>query len=306
MSRLVAIVGPTAIGKTTLAIHLAKAFNGEVVSADSRQIYRLMNIGTATPSSEELSLIPHHLINRVNPDEDFSLAQYQELAYQAISDINCRHRLPLLVGGSGQYVWSILEGWQIPQVAPDAEFRYHMEQRAATEGKGVLYQELVRVDPASARRTGPNNLRRIIRALEVYNSTRTPLSQRYSRVTPPSKMLIVGLTTSRAELYRRIDQRVDNMIEQGWVGEVQRLLDKGYSLNLPSMSSIGYRQIAMFLQEKLSLAEAIERTKFETHNLARHQYNWFRLLDKRIKWFDIGNSLDSETASLIAQFVTDK
>jgi len=302
MNHLVAIVGPTGIGKSRLAIQLAQTLNGEIVSADSRQVYRYMDIGTAKPSPEELSLIPHHLINIVNPDEDFSLAQYQQLAYRAIEDIQQRNKLALLVGGSGQYVWSVLEGWGIPQVPPNLEFRHSLEEKAARFGKDKLYHELMKVDPIAAQRIDRHNVRRVIRALEVHRGTKTPSSQLQYKKAPPFNALIVGLTADRGELYRRIDLRVDQMIKQGLVAEVEKLVNMGYDLNLPAMSGIGYKQIGMFLKGELTLATAIAQIKYETHRVARHQYAWFRLKDDRIKWFDIKDSMGSETVRLVANF----
>ncbi|GAI47837.1 unnamed protein product, partial [marine sediment metagenome] len=177
MNHLVAIVGPTGVGKSKLALRLAQAFDGEIVSADSRQVYRYMDIGTAKPSREELALVSHHLIDIVSPDEDFGLAQYQQLAYRAIEDIQQRKKLALLVGGSGLYVWSVLEGWGIPQVAPDPEFRHSLEEKVARMGKDELYQELARVDPVAAQRIDPRNVRRTIRALEVHRGAEVPFSQ---------------------------------------------------------------------------------------------------------------------------------
>ncbi len=300
MSHLVAIVGPTAIGKSELAIRLAQTFNGEIVSADSRQVYRFMDIGTAKPSPEELSLTPHHLINIINPDEDFSLAQYQKLAHQTINDIQKRRKLAILVGGSGQYVWSILEGWGIPGVPPDPELRQSLAEKAAREGKDKLYQELREVDPAAAQGIDPSNVRRVIRALEVYKSTNIPFSRLRRKQTPPFKAMIIGLTADRVELYRRIDSRVDEMIEQGLVAEVDRLLDMGYELKLPAMSSIGYKQIGAFLNDGLPLATAIQQIKFETHRFVRNQYTWFPLKDSRISWVDIGSD---DTGSQITESV---
>ncbi len=167
MNHLVVIVGPTATGKSRLALSLAQAFNGEIVSADSRQVYRHMDIGTAKPSLPELSIIPHHLVDIINPDGNFSLAQYQELAYQAIEDIQRREKLPLLVGGSGLYVWAVVEGWQIPKVPPDQKLRRSLEEKAEGGRGGELYQELVRIDPVAAQKINPRNVRRVIRALEV-------------------------------------------------------------------------------------------------------------------------------------------
>ena len=303
MNHLVAIVGPTGIGKSQLAIRLARTFEGEIVSADSRQVYRHMDIGTAKPSREELSLVPHHLINIVNPDEDFSLAQYQELAYKAIADIQQRNKLVLLVGGSGLYIWSVVEGWGIPQVPPDPEFRHSLEERAASIGKDELYQELVEVDPVAAGRIDRRNVRRMIRALEVHKSTETPFSELQHKKAPPFNTIIIGLTADREELYRRIDARVDDMIKQGLIEEVRKLVNMGYDHNLPAMSGIGYKQIGMFLKGGLTLAGAIQQIKFETHRFVRHQYNWFRLKDDRIKWFDIQANVDSQITTLLAEFI---
>jgi len=303
MNHLVAIVGPTGAGKSQLAIRLAQTFSGEIVSADSRQVYRYMDIGTAKPSPEELSLIPHHLIDIVNPDEDFSLAQYQQLAHRAIDDIQQRNKLALLVGGSGQYIWSVLEGWVIPQVPPDLKFRHSLEEKAAKVGKDKLYQELMKIDPLAAQRIDPRNVRRVIRALEVHRSTETLISQLGYKKAPLFNALIIGLTTDRGELYRRIDSRVDQMIKQGLVAEVERLINMGYDLNLPAMSSIGYKQIGMFLKGGITLATAIQQIKYETHRIARHQYSWFQLKDGRIKWLDIQDKVDSEITAMLAKFI---
>ena len=306
MNRLVAIVGPTGVGKSRLALHLAQTFNGEIVSADSRQVYRHMDIGTAKPTPRELSLVPHHLIDIVNPDENFSLSQYQQLAYEAIEDIQRRDKLALLVGGSGLYVWAILEGWGIPEVPPHPELRRSLERKAVEVGKDKLYQELMKVDPVAAQRIDPRNVRRTIRALEVYRTTKTSSSQLQYKKAPLFDILIIGLTTDRAELYGRIDLRVDEMIKQGLVAEVKKLVAMGYDLNLPAMSGIGYKQIGMFLRDELTLASAIQQIKFETHRFARHQYGWFRLKDDRIKWFDTQGRVEPEIIALLSKFVTNK
>jgi len=302
MNRLLAIVGPTGVGKSHLALRLAQAFDGEIVNADSRQIYRYMDIGTAKPSLEERALIPHHLIDVASPDESFSLAQYQQLALKAIADIQQRDKLPIVIGGSGQYVWSVLEGWGIPQVAPDPEFRQSLEEKAARGGEDELYEELAIVDPEAAERIDPHNVRRTIRALEVYRQTETPFSQLQHKEAPPFNTLIIGLTADRDELYRRIDLRVDEMIERGLVEEVKRLVNRGFNFNLTAMSGIGYKQIGMFLRNELTLAGAIQQIKFETHRLARQQYTWFRLQDDRIKWFDI-QSVDLQLTALLRKFL---
>ena len=303
MDRLVAIVGPTAVGKSAVALRLAQTFNGEIVGADSRQVYRYMDIGTAKPGQAELALVPHHLIDIIDPDEDFSLAQYQQLAFEAINDVQRRSRLPLLVGGSGQYVWAVLEGWEVPAVAPDLEFRGILEEKAAEGGGGALYQELVKVDPAAAHRIDPRNVRRVIRALEVSRRAAVPFSRLQQKQAPPFETLIIGLTLERHELYRRIDLRVDRMMEQGLVEEVQKLMEMGYGVGLAAMSGIGYRQIGKYLKGELTVSEAVQQIKFETHRYVRQQYNWFRLKDDRIRWFDIQKDVEAEISGLVAGFI---
>ncbi len=304
MERLIAIVGPTAVGKSRLALHLAQQFRGEIVSADSRQMYRHMDIGTAKPGGEERALVPHHLIDIVNPDEDFSLAQYQQLAYRTIADIHQRRKLPWLVGGSGLYVWAVLEGWSIPAVPPDPALRRTLAERAAKGEVAELYQELMALDPVAAQKIDPRNVRRVIRALEVTRSAGVPFSQLQQKKAPPFQTLMVGLTADRAELYRRIDARIDEMMKRGLVDEVKKLVQMGYGFNLPAMSGIGYRQIGRHLQGELSLAEAIQQIKYETHRLARHQYNWFRLNDERVQWFDVPGGVESAIAARVAEFLS--
>ena len=294
---LLAIVGPTAIGKSGLALELAQKFDGEVVNADSRQVYRFMEIGTAKPSSDERSIVPHHLYDIVDPDEDFSLALYQDMAYKAIESIHEQSKLPLLVGGSGQYVWSILEGWSIPEVPPDYQLREELESRAENEGGDTLFRELQSMDPKAANQIDPKNLRRVIRALEVCLLTGKRFSDLRKKTPPDVDVQIIGLTADRDELYRRIDNRVDWMMNNGFIEEVQALLDRGYSQDLPSMSSLGYREIAEYLKGKMGLTEACQQIKYTTHNFARHQYSWFRLGDERIQWFDIG----SDQSEILAQ-----
>jgi tRNA dimethylallyltransferase len=300
---LIAVVGPTAVGKSKLALHLAQRFHGEIVSADSRQVYRYMDIGTAKPSLSERELVLHHLIDIVDPDEPFSLAMFQELAHVAIAGIQNRGKIPFLVGGSGLYVWSVLEGWQMPHVPPDKELRQNLEQRAATEGNYALYQELHQADPIAAAKIMPANVRRVIRALEIYFTTGKPASQLWQKQGLDLPVLIIGLTTTRNALYHMIDSRVDEMIKQRFVEEVKELLAKGYGLGLPSMSSIGYRQLGMFLGGELGLDLAIEQTKHGTHRIARHQYAWFRLADDRIHWLDVGGSWMGEADKTVEKFL---
>jgi len=286
MHRLIAIVGPTAVGKSELALYLAQSLEGEIINADSRQVYKYMDIGTNKPSFDERASVTHHLIDVVKPDENFSLAMYHQLATEAINAIQQKGKLPLLVGGSGLYVWSLVEGWRIPQVPPNWELRRRLEARARQEGSQILYQELQSIDPLAAAKIQPGNTRRIIRALEIHQMTGQLPSQMQGQRKPSFPTTIIGLTLGRSELYRKIDCRVDTMIQKGLIEEVDELLKKGYSLSLPSMSGIGYKQIGQFLQGELSLAAAIDKIKYETHRLARHQYAWFRLSDARIHWLD--------------------
>ena len=305
MSHLIAIVGPTAVGKSALAIHLAQVFGGEIVSADSRQVFHGMDIGTAKPNPEERELVPHHLIDVVEPDQDFTLALYQQMATRAIQDIQRRGRLALLVGGSGLYVRALLGGFRIPHVSPDAELRRSLKQKAAEEGYMALYEELKGVDPTAAKRIDPRNVRRVIRALEVFRAIGLPFSrlQGSSPFLPNYRTITIGLTTSRGDLYRRIDSRVDTMMKQDLVKEVKLLLEQGYSLDLPAMSGLGYKQIGQYLKGELNLAEAVQKIKNETHRFARHQYAWFRLNDEAIQWFHVGLGMEQLVQSLLQGFI---
>ena len=301
MNQIVAIVGPTAVGKSELALSLARTFDGEIINSDSRQVYRYMDIGTAKPSLEERASIPHHLIDIVEPSETFSLAIFQQLAFKAIEDILQRGKLPLLVGGSGLYVWAVIEGWHVPHVPPNHHFRHLMEEKAAREKGDSLYLRLQEIDPQAAEKIDPRNTRRVIRALEVYEQTSIPFSQLQQKRPPFFDTLILGLTTRRDRLYCRIDDRVDRMMEQGLITEVRSLVDRGYGFDLPAMSTVGYRQIGHLLQERIDLSTAIQQTKSHSHRLARHQYAWFRLNDARIRWFDIQDDVESKASSLIKE-----
>ena len=285
---MIAIVGPTAIGKSDLAMRLAEHFPLEIISADSRQVYRNMDIGTGKPAPAERATVPHHVIDVVEPDGDFSLAMYHRLAIEALEAIQGTGKLPLLVGGTGLYVWSLVEGWTIPPVPPDRKLRRQMEARAEQGDSQSLYRELQEIDPAAAAKISPRNIRRVVRALEIYYTTGRRPSELRRKEAPGFSTLIIGLTCERSELYRRIDMRVDNMIKTGLIEEVEWLLEKGYSPSLPSMSGIGYKQIAEFLRGEMTLPEAVDKMKYETHRLARHQYAWFRLNDSRIRWLDVG------------------
>jgi len=281
---LTAIVGPTAVGKTALAVALAQQLGAEIVSADSRQLYRLMDLGTAKPTPAERTAAPHHLLDLCDPDEPFSLAAYQELATHAIAAIVARGRPPLLVGGTGQYLAAVLEGWQVPRVAPQPELRASLERAAAEHGVAALHARLAAVDPAAAAQIAPSNVRRVIRALEVYSVTGVPISAQQTREPPPYAIRTLWLTRPREELYARADARADAMVVAGLADEVADLRRRGYGWELPSMSSLGYIQLRPFLEGEATLAACVERLKFDTHSFIRRQEAWFRRLPGLERW----------------------
>ncbi len=286
---LIAIVGPTAVGKTALSLELAERFRGEIISADSRIIYKGLDIGTDKPGPEDRARVPHHLVDVTSPDRPLSLAEYMEMAYAAIEDVLRRGRVPFLVGGTGQYVWAVLEGWHVPRVPPDKTLRARLEEEAREKGPEALYRRLQSLDPEAAARIDPKNVRRVIRALEVIEHTGRPFSEQRGKVPPPYDVLIIGLTRPREELYRRIDMRIRRMLERGLVDEVRGLLETGYDPALPALTGIGYRQIVDYLQGRVTLDEAVRAIRKATRRYVRHQYNWFRLDDPRIHWFDLSD-----------------
>ena len=295
------VAGPTAVGKSALALRLSRAFDGEIVNADSRQVYRYMDIGTAKPSPEDRNSVPHHLIDVLDPDQEFSLAMFLDLARGAIQDIHARGRLPIVTGGTGQYIWALVEGWRPPHVPPDPLLRQQLQREAGLDGGKALYERLHGVDPETASRIDPRNLRRVIRALEVHHATGAAPSTLRSKGPSPYNPVIVGLTTARDTLYSRIDHRVEEMMQKGLVAEVEGLLNRGYSSDLPSMSSMGYRETALHLKGELTLEEASQRIKHETHRFARHQYTWFRLKDPRVQWLEAGLGADRQAAALVME-----
>ncbi len=300
---LLVIVGPTGVGKTALAVYLARHIPMEVVSADSRQVYRWMDIGTAKPTPEEMAVVRHHLVDVTAPDRPISLAEFQQMAYAAIEGILRRGLLPALVGGTGQYVRSIVEGWQAPEVPPNQALRDALYRVAGRIGAGGLYQRLKSLDPEAARRIDPRNLRRTVRALEVILISGRRFSESRRRAPLPYRILQIGLTLPRDELYARVDARVDGMIGAGLVEEVQSLLEMGYSPGLPSMSALGYREIVEYLQGEVDLEEAVQAIKHHTHRLIRQQYTWFRLDDPSIHWFWARESVREEILAFVQSWL---
>ena len=283
---LVCLVGPTAVGKTEIALRLAERLDGEIVSADSRLLYRGMDIGTAKPTLEERRRVPHHLVDVAEPEETWSLAQVRAAVLESLAGITDRGQLPLVVGGTGQYVRAILEGWDPPPRAHDAAVRERLGAIARRDGEQALHARLREVDPASADRIDARNVRRVIRALEIFEITGEPASAQRRRHPLPYRDLILGLTAPRPILYARIDARIDAMLEHGWVNEVQSLLARGLDTGLPAFSAIGYPEIIEVVQGKRSLEDAVVAIRRRTRVLVRRQANWFKADDPSILWFE--------------------
>lgn len=284
---LLAIVGPTATGKTAVAVEVAKRLKGEIVSADSMLIYRGMDIGTAKPTVEERQGIPHYMIDLIDPNEPYSVALYQEQAEKCILEIVKRGRLPLLVGGTGLYVRSIIDPYSFPRTGINDSLRQRWQEEAKALGREVVYRRLAEVDPETAGKLHPNNLKRVIRALEVYYLTGRPISwQQDKKIEPKYNLAIFGLTIERSLLYQRIEERVDKMLAAGLVEEVRQLFKRGYGLELISMQGLGYKEIAQYLTGQITLETAVYLLKRNTRHFAKRQMTWFRR-DQRIKWIDV-------------------
>lgn len=283
---LIVLLGPTASGKTDFAITIAEAIGGEIIGADSRQIYRYMDIGTAKPTPAQLARAPHHLIDIADPDENPGLATYQRLAYTAIDATHARGHIPLLVGGTGQYITAVVEGWSIPEVPPNEALRAELEAHAAAHGAPALHERLRALDPDAAANIDARNVRRVVRALEVCIETGTPISVLQRKQPPPYRMRQYGLALDRDQLRARADARLDAMLAAGFVDEVRTLLDRGYDRALPSMSGLGYAELAAHLLDGLPLAEAVTAARSNTYDFIRRQMTWFRGHDDGIIWLD--------------------
>lgn len=302
---LVVIVGPTAAGKTSAAINLAKRLAGEIVSADSRQLYRQMDIGTAKPTEKELQTVPHHLIDVADPDESWNLAIYQREAYRVIDEIHRRGKLPFLVGGTGQYIRAVIEGWNIPAQRPDLKLREALSHWAESIGREGLYGRLALIDPQAAKKIDPRNLRRTVRALEVIFKTGERFSELRNRQECPYDPIILGIDRPREVLYERIDQRIEQMLDDGLVEEVRSLLDAGYSPDLRTMSAIGYQEIIQYLQGEISYQEAVILIKRNTRTFVRRQANWFKPDDPRITWVEASEEMVDQMEEIIRRHVNE-
>jgi tRNA dimethylallyltransferase len=300
---LVVILGPTAVGKTEIAIQIAEQLGGEIVSADSRLFYHGMDIGTAKPTPAEQNRAPHHLIDVADPDQIWSLALFQQKAREAIAQIQRRGRLPLLVGGTGQYIRAVIQGWDVPKVEPNPRLRAALEDWAAEIGGDGLYQRLASLDPQAAAGIDARNLRRTVRALEVILSSGWRFSGQRQSQPAPYQLLLLGLTRPRPELYQRIDKRIQLMVDTGFVEEVRALLRRGYSPELPTLSAIGYREMIAYLQGKIPLDEAIHQIQRATRIFVRRQANWFKPDDPDIHWFRAGPNTLAEMLNVIREFL---
>lgn len=296
---LIAIVGPTAVGKSKVALNMADKVDGEIINADSMQIYRYLDIGTAKPCQEERKIVPHHLFDIVNPDEFFSVADYQQMALEVINNIRNRGKQPILVGGTGLYITAVTKGFVFLGDKPDKNLRSQLLEKGKTIGSKALHDELKTIDPKAAKRIHPNDLRRISRAIEFYKTTGKPISSQWDLTEKNNSQQlphkIFGLYMSRDLLYKRINERVDKMMEEGFLEEVKLLLNKGYDLRHKAMQSLGYRHMLLYLNGSYTLKEAVELMKRDTRRYAKRQLTWFKK-EKEITWVHIeDNNLEKIT-----------
>ncbi|MFB3160122.1 tRNA (adenosine(37)-N6)-dimethylallyltransferase MiaA [Neobacillus sp. 179-J 1A1 HS] len=305
--KLLVIIGPTAVGKTKLSIELAKQYNGEIISGDSMQIYRGMDIGTAKIKHEEMEGIAHHLIDIKEPDESFSVAEFQQLVRAKISDITSKGKLPIIVGGTGLYIQAVIYDYQFSEAPADEEFRLQLEEMAKEIGNEALHQELTKVDPESASQIHPNNVRRVIRALEIFHCTGKIMSDYQNNQQPDLlyETALIGLTMERDKLYERINMRVDMMISEGLLDEVSRLHRQGLR-DCQSIQAIGYKEIYDYLDGKVGLDLAIENLKQNSRRYAKRQLTWFRN-KMEVQWFDMTDVSNlSKKITEISQYVEGK
>lgn len=301
---LIIIVGPTAVGKTEISIQLAERLQGEIISADSRLFYKGMDIGTAKPLLEEREKVPHHLIDIAEPDEVWNLALFQREINKLIPEIYKRGNLPFLVGGTGQFVRSVVEGWQIPEVRKDPALRKALEIWGDEIGRIALHEKLRVLDSIAAENIDPRNMRRTVRALEVIFSTGKRFSDQRIAASPKYNSLMIGLNRSREELYKRIDARIETMFENGFIDEVRSLLNLGYAGDLPTMSAIGYREVIDYLKGITTLEETKVLIKRATRRYVRRQANWFKPTDLRIRWFNADDNVLGEIEAYIQNWLT--
>jgi tRNA dimethylallyltransferase len=297
---LVLIVGPTAVGKTRFAITLAQEINGEIISADSRSFYRGMDIGTAKPTKEEQARVPHHLVNIAEPDETISLNLFLKLVHSTIKGVHSRGKIPILVGGTGQYMRSILDGWQIPEGEPDKTLRLVLESLGKAEGESRFHEQLAVLDKDAALTIDPKNQRRVVRAMEVIFTTGRKFSEQKTRTGSTYSNLVIGLTLPRDVLYARVDARIEQMVKAGLESETRSLVEKGYNWDLPSMSAIGYKEMGMMIRGEITEKEAIALMKKRTRIFIRRQAAWFKPDDIGIHWFDADREILQSVENLLS------
>lgn len=286
-NKIIVIVGATASGKSKLAIQLAKSLRTEIINADSRLFYRGLDIGTAKPNKQELSSTKHHMIDILNPNENFTINDFLILAKKIINSLHRQKQIPIIIGGSGQYIWSLIEGWNIPEVKPNLKLRTNLEKKLKLHGINHLQNLLKDLSEKLYNQTDLLNPRRVIRSIEIANSFIDDKVQKDQE--EPYDAIILGLNVDRTLLHKRVISRVDNMLLDGFLEEVKTLIDKGYDASLQSMSSIGYKEFIKFIDGEWSKDEAIKKTIISTNKLIRHQNNWFKQSDPRIDWFDFNN-----------------
>lgn len=300
--KLIVILGPTASGKTALSLKLAKNFNGEIISADSRQIYKGMDIGTAKQTKKEREIIKHYLINIEKPNQHYTVAEYKKEAIKAINKIIKAGKIPFLVGGTGLYIKTVVDNLEIPEVKPDWKLRQKLELRIKNKGLKSVYQELIKIDPEAAYIVDPNNPRRVIRALEVAIKTKKPFSRQRKKGKPLFNILEIGLNAGDEKLKKNIEKRADKMVKAGLVREVKSLIKK-YNKNLPAFDAIGYREIIGYLEKKNTLKDAVEKIKRNTWRFAKRQMTWFKK-DKKIHWISANRQAHKYAGKLITKFLS--
>lgn len=305
--KAIVVAGPTAVGKTEYSIEVARNFEGEIVSCDSMQLYKFMNIGSAKPTPRELEMAPHHLVDIIDPREEFSVAKYQKLALSAIEDIHSRGKMPIISGGTGLYLNSLLYEMDFGGSTKDSAFRRRMEEIALTDGPDRLYQMLSERDPDAAKRLHPNNVKRVIRALEAVEQGKSISSfECVTRERPGLDAEMIALERDREELYERINLRVDKLIDMGLIEEVKGLMDMGLKASDISMKGIGYKEIIEHLDGDISLEEAVDKVKKNTRHYAKRQMTWLRRYDN-IKWFNLSNySSESEAKEDIIAWLKER
>ena len=305
-NKVIFLLGPTGIGKSKFALEIAKLIPIEIINADSKQIYKFMNIGTSKPNNQDLKIVKHHLINLINPNEEFSLQEFLNRAKTTINKIADNNKFPVVVGGTNQYITALIEGWNPPVVKANKELRNKYQDLINKNGSEFLFQQLQAIDPETAIKIHPNNHRRLIRALEIIETTGTKISTSIRKVKPEYNFIAIALTTSRPILYSLIDKRVDLMLKNGLEQEVKTLLKKGYLKNNPGMNSIGYGEIIDYLEKKISYEKAIQLIKYRTHKLVRQQYTWLNARKFNISFIDINNNPIKIFEKIFMNFINSK